>query len=100
MQYIALAIYIGSGILQFFAAMFGTQAYFELNGFEGWLISVLAGLMVAWTPIVGAVAGILGAVIAWNWPVWLAVVVFVLPLVACVALLVIALFRDQLRRSG
>lgn len=100
MQYVALALYIGSGILQFFAAMFGTQAYFELNGFEGWIISMLAGLLVAWTPIVGSVAGVLGAVVAWSWPVWLAVVVFVVPVVACAVLIALALFRDHLRRSG
>lgn len=60
------------GILQFFAASAQVQAVLAW----GPAPSALAGLVVAFTPIVGSIVAFFGAKDVWQWPIWAAALVF------------------------
>lgn len=73
---VAVLAYVGIGVLQFFAVAAQIQAVTQW----GPAPSTLAGLLLAFMPIIGSVIAFFGAADVWNWP-WpaAAAVFFALP---------------------
>ena len=65
-------MYIGIGLAQL-AAIY---SFFKYDlGWYGFLAGI-ASFILAYIPVVGSVCGVLGAVKAWDWPIWRAVLLF------------------------
>ena len=62
-------------VLQFIAALDGIMHFFGLH----WIFAIFVAGLLALIPAIGPLAGIYGAVQAWGWPVWAAVLLFFWP---------------------
>jgi hypothetical protein len=81
---VAFVLYLAVGVVQFKATMAGLNECFELH----WIIAGPLSLCLAYIPLVGAIAGMLGAIYVWDWTWWQAGPLFIFPLMfAFVALL-------------
>lgn len=83
---IAAVSYYGLGLLQLAAVV----SFF--NSVWGWWLipSLLVASLIAYMPVVGAVAGIYAAVHAWGWSLYAAIALFCFPLLMWVAIMLIA----------
>lgn len=73
------------GSLVFFAISI-IQIAAIIGAFHLWLgwnavLSVILALVLTWFPLIGAVLGVLGAVHAWHWEWWQAILLFAWPVV-------------------
>lgn len=56
-------LYLALGLFQIAATIAGIQYWLGLH----WLFAGLIALIIAWTPLIGTVLGMLGAHYAWGW---------------------------------
>jgi hypothetical protein len=74
--------YVALGFFQLGAIMAALQLWFGLS----WTLALVSSLYLTWLPVVGTVAGILGAHMVFGWP-WLATIgLFAGPLFSIVTL--------------
>lgn len=78
-----LASYFIVGIVQIIASIDGILYFFGLH----WLFALLAAILLLFIPILGPIAGIYGAVAAWGWSIWSALLLFFWPYILYVILL-------------
>lgn len=64
MQSLGALLYMAMGIVQFVAAMDGLNYWLGSNHL---FISFVGGLIIAYTPFVGTIVGVLGAIKVWHW---------------------------------
>ena len=62
-------------LVQLVAALDGIMYFFGLH----WIFAFFAAFLLAVIPAIGPLAGVYGAVQAWGWPVWAAVLLFFWP---------------------
>ncbi|MCQ0496608.1 hypothetical protein [Klebsiella pneumoniae] len=82
MRFLGGAIFFIISIIQMLAI---------IGGFHDWLgwnlvISVLLAMCLTWFPLIGAILGVMGAMHAWYWEWWQAVLLFAWPVVLMFAL--------------
>lgn len=70
-------VYLGIGLVQLLASINGIQLWFDWP----WILAALVSLFVAYIPVVGTVAGIVGATAAWGWGLWPTIALFCSPYV-------------------
>lgn len=70
------AIWFVWGLFQLFAVIDGIEWLLGVGTF----VAVILSVFVNWIPLAGTAFGILGAYNVWDWPLWLATVLFVAPL--------------------
>jgi hypothetical protein len=63
MQIVGTVIWIGIGLVQFWAFIDGLKIALDV----GTIGAVLIAALVSWIPFVGTGAGIYGAVVGWGW---------------------------------
>jgi len=68
---LGLAIYILAGLVQWSAV---TGLLNHALGDSWFFITWIPALFVAGIPIIGAVAGVAGAIVRWEWPWWIALI--------------------------
>lgn len=89
--------YFCLGILQFLAMLSGLIDWLGLH----WLIAGPLSLFLAYTPLLGNVLGIMGAITAWNWSLSQALILFFGPFVAIVTIAAltgtIEVLRERIR---
>lgn len=66
---LGLLLYILSGLVQWSAV---TGLLNHLLGDAWFFITWIPALFVAGIPVIGAIAGVTGAILRWGWPWWLA----------------------------
>jgi hypothetical protein len=64
--------------------------------FTSWLIAIIVG----WLPVIGTVTGSYGAISAWNWPWYWAVIFFAWPIILVMALFGIAFVQNRTSASA
>ena len=82
MQLVFLVADIVLGVVQLAAVTAGLKHWLHLPG----VLAVLAALFLAFTPILGTVLAVFGAMSAWHWPWIQAVGVFVGPILILLAI--------------
>lgn len=74
----------------FFSLLFITISIVQMTaiigGFNDWLgwnivLSVILAMVLTWFPLIGAALGIMGAVNAWGWEWWQALLLFAWPMI-------------------
>lgn len=77
MSFIFTAAYFVISIIQMLAIIGGFHAWL------GWnlIISVILAMVLTWFPFIGAILGVMGAMYAWHWEWWQAVLLFAWPIV-------------------
>ena len=74
---VAIVVYLAIGFVQLLAAVKGIQLWLDWP----WILAAFISLFVAYIPVVGTVAGIVGATAAWGWGLWPAIALFCSPYV-------------------
>lgn len=70
--------YFVSGVIAFFAVISGLQEWVGLH----WALSGIAAfILVSVSPLLAMIVGIAGAITAWSWPWYFAVLLFLWPVV-------------------
>lgn len=69
---VLVALWFGVGVLQVFAIAEQVDRVAEI----GPVLSTLAGLVMAFVPVLGSVIAFFGAVDGWGWPTWVGALVF------------------------
>lgn len=69
---VGFVLYFGLGILQFAATLSGIESWLGLH----WLIAIPVSLFIGYLPFVGTIFGLLGAIQAWGWEWYWAVLLF------------------------
>jgi hypothetical protein len=64
--------YLVVGVVQFFAIVDGVSFGLGIHSFFGFII---AGL-ITYIPLIGSLAGVYGAVNAWDWTIWQSLALF------------------------
>ena len=67
--------YLLHTLVQLVAALDGIMYFFGLH----WIFAFFAAFLLALIPAIGPLAGVYGAVQAWGWPAWAAVLLFFWP---------------------
>jgi hypothetical protein len=80
MQIIGYILFFGIGLVQLAAVFAGFSEWMNLP----FILAILAAIIVTYVPILGLIAGVGGAVTAWDWPAWQAILLFIWPLVGVV----------------
>ncbi len=75
MNVIVSVVFFGVSLIQIAAIIGGLHDWLDWNI----VISSILAVFITWIPIVGAVLGILGAIHAWHWELWQAVLLFAWP---------------------
>jgi len=88
-------IYVGMGLLQFLATLHGIQHWWGLH----WLISIPAAFIAAYIPLLGSIAGMVGATGVWGWSWPAAILLFFWPYALYLVLLVLLVGSDLLNKS-
>jgi hypothetical protein len=83
---IGLGLFMGLGVAQWMAI----YAWVEKTLDMPWIISGGLTLLVSFLPIIGNICGTLGAINAWDWPWWAAVLLFFGTWVAYLPILLLA----------
>jgi hypothetical protein len=86
--YVSIALV---SIFQVFATAAGVAHFTGWNTLVCWLIAVIFG----WTPLIGTVIGVYGAITTWNWPWYGAVTLFAWPIILAVGLIGIAVVQSR-----
>lgn len=63
------------GALQIIASIDGILHFFDLH----WIFAVFAAMLLLFIPAIGPLAGVYGAVAAWGWSIWAALLLFFWP---------------------
>lgn len=82
MKALLVVIYVVLGLFQFVAAVDGLKVWLDI----GTWLAVLSAIVVAWLPLVGTVAGVVGAHHAWHWS-WLGAIALFFWFAGCAAAL-------------
>jgi len=69
--------YVVVGIMQILASIDGILYFFGLH----WIFALLAAVVLVFIPVIGPIAGVYGAVAAWGWSIWSALLLFFWPYV-------------------
>ena len=69
--------YVVVGIMQIVASIDGILYFFGLH----WIFALLAAVVLVFIPVIGPIAGVYGAVAAWGWSIWSALLLFFWPYV-------------------
>lgn len=72
----AFITYILIGLLQIAAIVDGVEHLFGFDSIFGTIIAIFIGMFITYIPMVGAAAGIYGAVESWGWGIGTALLVF------------------------
>ncbi len=72
---VAAIVYLGIGFVQLLATIKGIQIWFSVP----WILAAFASLIIAYSPVIGTIAGIKGATAAWDWSLWPAIAFFCWP---------------------
>ena len=72
----AVASYFLLGLVQIFTTYGFFRHYWNWNGF----VSFLAAMFTGYIPLIGTIAGVMGATKVWGWELWAAVLLFCFPL--------------------
>ena len=63
MKALLVVLYVVLGLFQFVATVDGLKLWLDI----GTWLAVLSAIVVAWLPLIGTVAGVVGAHHAWHW---------------------------------
>lgn len=77
MQFLAYALFFTISIVQLAAIYSGFVEWMDLPS----IVALVLSAITTFIPVLGLIAGVGGAVTAWDWPVWQAVLLFIWPLV-------------------
>ena len=69
--------YFAIGTVQLFACWAGAQVWFDI----GPILAFIIGIFLAYIPIIGTLLGIYGAITAWDWSLFNAILLFFGPFV-------------------
>lgn len=94
MQAIGYLIFLALGVFQMIATYAGLNTWLGLH----WIVAGIGTLLLGWFPFIGTIIGIFGAVNAWRWPVWQALLLFGAPLILALCLAGLASMRESTRR--
>lgn len=72
MQVVGCLIFAAIGLVQWAACVQGLELYFGIPT----ILAVILSFFLTWVPLLGQIAGIYGAVYAWQWPWWGAAILF------------------------
>ena len=78
-----VVLYILMGIVQWFAIIEGLEIWFGLKPLFAFFVSIF----LTWIPIIGTIAGILGAAEGWGWDYIWAILLFTCPYVIYIILI-------------
>ena len=92
MPLVAIIAYTLLGLFQIAAIIAGLETW---AGFP-WLIAVPLAIFIGYTPVLGTVVGMFGAVTAWHWSWFQATLLFFGPLVAVIAIYLGAVAKDKI----
>lgn len=92
--WIAGIAYFGIGLIQWAAVIGGISHWFHTP----WIVSAVFSLLVAWTPLLGTIAGIKGAMVSWGWGQWPSITFFCWPFLLYAAVVVVARCSDSSNR--
>ena len=67
--------YLPVSIMQIVASIDGILFFFGMH----WIFALFAALILVFIPAIGPLAGVYGAVMVWEWPIWGALVLFFWP---------------------
>lgn len=82
---VAGLLYLAVTIMQFLAIVGGLDVWLGLPLF----LAIILALIVAWIPLVGTVLGIAGAMTAWGWEWYWALLLMFFPMVVSAAIALI-----------
>ncbi|ESX85292.1 hypothetical protein [Mesorhizobium sp. LSHC412B00] len=85
MQVFFVIAYFIIGFVQLFAIADGAGHAFRVGGFASFIIAAF----LTYIPIVGAGFGVYGAVTAWGWPIWQALILFFWYVIAAVVVSIV-----------
>ena len=78
--------YFSLGVLQFFAC----YDFFRIHWDWNWFGSGLTAISISYIPILGSLAGIVGATKVWGWDLWVALLLFCYPFVIGLIILILS----------
>jgi hypothetical protein len=82
MQTLGFILFLALGLFQLAATIAGLEDWLGLH----WFFAVFIALLVAWTPVIGTVLGMMGAHYAWGWSWLSAFLLFFGPLILIAAI--------------
>ena len=91
MKTVGFLVYFALGLIQILATVDGVAYWTGLPGFLSWIIA----LAIAYIPLVGTIAGYLGALNIWGWEIWQAALLFFGGLGTCILLGLTQLMRAR-----
>lgn len=83
------------GLIQFFAVWDGVIYAFDFESFFSKTFAFMIAVAIAYTPILGSLVGIYGAVNAWEWSLIKAVIVVGWPIIFFVGFIVYAFVSEK-----
>lgn len=82
---VAVLSYYGLGLVQIVA----TYDFFRHYWDWPWFFSGIASMFVGYTPVLGSIAGVMGAIKVWHWDTWVALLLFFYPFVIWIAIMIL-----------
>ena len=92
----AAIIYFTIGVVQLLATIRGIQIWTSMP----WILAAFLSMIIAYIPIVGTIAGIKGATVAWGWRLWPAIAFFCWPYAIYIIAIAAGGVADLLSRRG
>jgi len=93
MQAVGFVLFFILGLLQFFAAFVGVQMWLGIH----WIFAAFIAGILGWTPIIGTIAGVVGAHYVWGWSWLAAILLFFGPLIVAGALILGSMALNKAR---
>ena len=79
--------FLGLGIVQWFAIVDGLSYWWDISGFVAYILS----FFIAYIPLLGTIAGFIGAIDVWGWSMFNAGLLFLGPF--AIAILISLIFN-------
>ena len=89
-------VYLLMGVIQIFAIIEGVRIWFDLN----LLLSLIIAIIISYIPLVGAIAGVIGAVEGWGWSYPWAILLFGWPYALYIILILFAGAKDRMDKRA
>lgn len=83
------------GLIQFFATWDGIIYAFDFESFLGRAFAFMGAIAIAYTPILGSLVGIYGAVNVWEWSLIKAVIIIGWPIIFFIGFFVYAALSEK-----